>query len=123
VPELKLLPAYAAERAFLRGAAAAEGGHVLICHASRRPALGPVGWALRRLDEGSDDAVIARGHWIAARRHACFGVLARAGGRGEAFERRFEREAAGLRLTVAGSARGTGAPASWLEPVLRLLSA
>lgn len=121
VPELRLLPAYAAERAFLRGAAAAEGEHLLLIHGGRRPVLGALGWALRRVEEDLD-AVVARGHWIAARRMPCLGVLTRLRGRGEHFERSFEREAAGLRLQIAG--RSPARPSlveSWLAPVRRLL--
>jgi hypothetical protein len=123
VPELRLLPAYAAERAFLRGVAAAEGQQVLLFHGGRRPVFGALAWALRRVEDDLD-AVVARGHWIAARRLACLGVLTRIRGRGEPLEQRFEREAAGLRLQVAGRAQPpTSLVASLLAPVRRLLEA
>jgi hypothetical protein len=120
VPELRLIEKDMTGRAFIRGVSESRGSAVVLMEAARLPAsLSPLGWTLSRLDQGSE-AVVVRGRWITARRLPALPAIARARGRGEAFERSFEREARDLNVEVVGTARR--APSGLLAPVWRLLA-
>jgi hypothetical protein len=121
VPELRVLDKDVGARVYVRGAAEARGSSVVFMDADRVPmSLSPLGWTLSRL-AGGTEAVVVRSRWIAARRLPALPAIARARGRGDLFERSFEREAAELRLEVAGTARRV--PSRLLAPVWRLLAA
>lgn len=121
VPELRLIEKDLAARAFIRGVSEARSPSVVLMDAARMPAsLSPLGWTLSRVDQGTE-AVVVRGRWITARRLPALPAIARARGRGEAFERSFEREARDLSVEVVGTARR--APSGLLAPVWRLLAA
>lgn len=121
VPELRLIEKDMTGRAFIRGVSEARGSTVVLMDAARLPgSLSPLGWTLSRLDQGTE-AVVVRGRWITARRLPALPAIARARGRGEAFERSFEREARDLSVEVVGTARR--APSGLLAPVWRLLAA
>ncbi|MES1166039.1 MAG: glycosyltransferase [Verrucomicrobiota bacterium] len=123
LPELRLVRASAAGRAFLRGAAEARGAVVVLCDASRPLCLGPLGWALGRLAAGRE-AVILRGRYIVARRLLALPIIVRATGPGLLFERVFEQRARDLGIDVVGSRPAeTGGVARFLAPVLRFLAA
>jgi glycosyltransferase involved in cell wall biosynthesis len=119
VPELRLCPGNACGRAFIRGAAEARGEAVaLLDGAARELPLASFGWALARLGRGAD-AVVFRGRYVLARRLACLAAIVRSGGRGDAFQRSFERNAHRLEVEVVGSRpRRVGL----LSPVLRFLA-
>jgi hypothetical protein len=119
MPELRVLDKDVGARVYVRGAAESRGSSVVFMEADRVPmSLSPLGWTLSRL-AGGTEAVVVRSRWIAARRLPALPAIARA--RGEVFERSFEREAAELRLEVAGTARRV--PSGLLGPVWRLLAA
>jgi len=80
--------------------------------------LAPLSWALARLRRGAD-AIVFRGRCILARRLVCLPVIIRAAGRGDLFERNFERNASGLQVDIMGTRpRRVGL----FAPVLRLLA-
>lgn len=122
-PELRVLRANAAGRAFLRGAAEARGSVVVLCEGSRPVFLGALGWALGRLEAGRE-VVILRGRYIVARRLMALPVIVRATGPGLLFERVFEQRAQDLGIDVIGSrpAQPNGM-SRLLAPVLRFLAA
>ena len=125
VPELRVLDKDVGARVYVRGAAEARGSSVVFMEADRVPmSLSPLGWTLSRL-AGGTEAVVVRSRWIAARRLPALPAIARARGRGDLFERSFEREAAELRLEVVGTARRvpTGLLAPGLAPFGRLTAA
>jgi len=122
VPELRVIRANAAGRAFMRGAAEAGGSVLILMDAARSVSLAPLGWALSRLAAGRD-AVMFRGRYVVARTRPVVPVLARAAGPGLLFERIFERRAHALQLDVVGSRSVPSGPtARWLAPVLRFLA-
>ncbi|HEX2660315.1 MAG TPA: glycosyltransferase [Polyangia bacterium] len=123
VPELRVVRASAEGRAFMRGAAEANGSVLILMDAARAVPLAPLGWALSRL-AGGRDAVMFRGRYVVARLRPILPVIARASGPGVLFERVFERRAQALRLDVVGSRPVPGsAAARLLAPVLRYLTA
>ena len=122
VPELRVIRASAAGRAFMRGAAEANGNVVILMEAARAISLAPLGWALSRLAAGRD-VVIFRGRYVVARLRPVLPVIARASGPGVLFERVFERRAQALQMDVVGSRpASSGATARLLAPVLRFLA-
>lgn len=121
VPELRLITRDAAGRAFLRGAAEARGGILMLLEAQRSVSLAPLGWALSRLAAGRE-AVILRGRYIVARRLLALPIIVRASGPGLLFEHVFERRAEELGIDVVGS-RPKRTPPFFLRPVLRFLAA
>ena len=123
MPELRIVRASAAGRAFLRGASEARGAVLVLVEASRPVSLGPLAWALSRLAAGRE-AVILRGRYIVARRLRALPVIVRATGPGLLFERVFERRAQDLGIDVIGSRpiRNEGV-ARLFAPVLRFLAA
>jgi glycosyltransferase involved in cell wall biosynthesis len=121
VPELRLCAGDAAGRAFIRGAAEAQGATIALLDSSGGSLpLGPLGWALSRLERGAD-AIVFRGRCIMGRRLVCLAAIARAWGRGDLFERSFERNARGLSVEVVGTRPRR--PGGLLAPVLRFLAA
>jgi glycosyltransferase involved in cell wall biosynthesis len=121
VPELRLCAGDAAGRAFVRGAAEAQGAVVALVQAGAGSLpLAPLGWALSRLERGAD-ALIFRGRCIVGRRLACLASIVRSWGRGDLFERSFERSARGLVVEVVGTRPRR--PGGLLAPVLRFLAA
>ena len=123
MPELRIVRANVAGRAFLRGASEARGAVLVLLEASRPVSLGPLGWALSRLAAGRE-AVILRGRYIVARRLLAIPVIVRATGPGLLFERVFERRAQDLGIDVIGThpARTDGV-SRLLAPVLKFLAA
>ena len=125
-PELRVVRARAAGRAFQRGAVEAKGGILLLVVDLNRLPLAPIGWALSRLAAGRD-AVMLRGRYVVGRTVATSRLVARAPGPGPAFERLFERlsdrREPGLWLDVVGS-RMPAAPVTGrlLGPLLRFLT-
>jgi hypothetical protein len=120
VPELRLCAGDAGGRAYLRGTAEAQGELLLLLDADRSGGmpLGTLGWALARLTRGVD-AIVMRGRCILGRRLACLPAIVTSGGRGDLFERRFQRNARGLDVEVVGTRpRGVGL----LAPVFRFLA-
>lgn len=123
LPELRVVRAAAAGRAYLRGAEQAAGTLLILTDVSRRTTLAPIGWALSRLAAGRD-AVILRDRYVVARLRPVLPVLARASGPGLLFESVFERRAQALGLDVVGSrAVQKKATSLLLAPVLRFLAA
>jgi hypothetical protein len=123
VPELRVMDKDLSSRAFIRGAAEARGGTVLLMDASTIPSsLAPIGWSLSRLAQGTE-AVVVRGRYVAARRLPALAAIARSRGRGDLFERAFERESRDLRTEVVGTARRQSGAGRLLAPVWRLLAA
>jgi hypothetical protein len=121
VPELRLVEKDVGLRANIRGASEAHGSMVVFMDVHQLTgSLAALGWTLSRVQNGTD-AVVVRSRWIAARRLPALPAVARARGRGVAFERAFEREAGDLRLEVVGTARRR--PTGLLAPVWRLLAA
>jgi hypothetical protein len=120
VPELHLGLKNVAGNGFVRGAAEARGEWVLLVDARAPVPLAALGWALGRLQAGTD-AVILRGRCIVAHRLRCLSALIRAVGRGESFETSFERHATGLSVQIIGTL--TRRHIGLLEPVLRFLAA
>jgi hypothetical protein len=121
VPELRLLGSNVAGRAFLRGASEARGHALILLEANKPISLGPLGWALSRLEAGRE-AVILRGRYIVARRLLALPIIVRASGPGLLFEHVFERRAQDLGIDVVGSRPKPPAPLL-LRPVLRFLAA
>ena len=120
VPELRLCAGDADGRAYFRGTAEARGETVALIAADRAGLpLAPLGWALTQLHRGAD-AIIFRGRCILGRRLVCLPAIIRALGRGDLFERSFERNATGLQVEVVGHRRPRRA--GLLAPVLRLLA-
>jgi glycosyltransferase involved in cell wall biosynthesis len=121
VPELRLCAGDARGRAFVRGASEAQGELVALVEAEGGSLpLAALGWAMARL-ERSTDAVVFRGRCVLGRRLASLSSVVRSRGRGDLFERSFERAAHGLSVDVIGTrARPTG---GLLAPVLRFLAA
>ena len=120
LPELRILTAEYPGRAYIRGASEARGGVILLADCERPAPLAPLRWAMGRLAAGRD-AVILRGRYIVARRLPVLTTIARAGGRGPAFERNFEQRGSALRIEVVGTApRRPGR--DLLEPVFRMLA-
>jgi glycosyltransferase involved in cell wall biosynthesis len=119
VPELRLCAGDVSGRPFMRGAAGARGEMIAMLDAGGAGLpLAPLSWALARLRRGAD-AIVFRGRCILARRLVCLPVIIRATGRGESFERSFERNASGLRMDIMGTRpRRVGL----FAPVLRLLA-
>jgi Glycosyl transferase family 2 len=121
VPELRLIDKDLTGRAHIRGAAEAHGQVVVLMDGDRIPtSLAALGWTLSRLSAGKE-AVVVRGRFIAARRLPALPAIARSRGRGDLFERSFEREARDLALEVVGTARKV--PSGLFAPVWRLLAA
>jgi glycosyltransferase involved in cell wall biosynthesis len=120
VPELRLCAGDARGRAFIRGASEAQGQTVaLVDSADGSLPLAALGWAMSRLDHR--DAVVFRGRCVLGRRLATLPAIIRARGRGDLFERSFERAAQSLTLDVVGT---RSRPMSGLlAPVLRFLAA
>jgi glycosyltransferase involved in cell wall biosynthesis len=120
VPELRLCAGDARGRAFARGASEAQGNLVaLVEAASGSLPLAALGWAITRLDRM--DAIVFRGRCLLGRRLTCLPALVRARGRGDLYERSFERAALSLSVDVVGTRQRqhTGL----LAPVLRFLAA
>lgn len=124
MPQLRVLRANAAGRAFLRGTAEARGPIVVLSEAARPLFLGSLGWALGRIAAGRE-AVVLRGRYIVARRLMALPIIVRATGPGLLFERVFEQRARDLGIDILGSRRADtgGVAARFLAPVLRLLAA
>jgi hypothetical protein len=99
LPELHVIAGASAGEGFARGVAAARGRTLLLIDPRRDPQLGPLQWALGRIEAGRD-AVLLKGHYVVARRLPSWTALAQARGRGASFERAFTRKAraAGLDL-------------------------
>jgi glycosyltransferase involved in cell wall biosynthesis len=120
VPELRLCAGDARGRAFIRGASEAQGQTVaLVDSKDGSLPLATLGWALSRLDR--KDAVIFRGRCVVGRRLATLPALIRSRGRGDLFERSFERAARSLTVDVVGTR--PRAVTGLLAPVLRFLAA
>ena len=126
LPELRVVRASAAGRAFQRGAVEANGRTLLLVVDPNRLPLAPIGWALSRLTAGRD-AVMLRGRYIVGRTVAMSRLVARAPGPGPALEKLFERlsdrREPGLCLDVVGSRVPTRpATGRLLAPLLRFLT-
>lgn len=122
VPELRLCAGDARGRAFIRGAAEAMGQVVVLVEPGDGALpLAALSWAISRL-ERSTDAVIFRGRCVVARRLPALPAIIRARGRGNLFERSFERTAAGLAVEIVGT-RPRPTAGGLLAPVLRFLAA
>ena len=120
VPELRLCAGDARGRAFIRGASEAQGQTIaLVDSAGGSLPLAALGWAMSRLDRL--DAIVFRGRCVLGRRLATLPAIIRARGRGDLFERSFERAAQSLTVDVVGTRPRpvTGL----LAPVLRFLAA
>lgn len=127
IPELRLLEKDLTGRAFIRGAAESCGRTVVLVDGDYVPtSLAALGWTLSRLAAGTE-AVVVRGRFIAARRLPALPAIARARGRGDAFERSFEREGQDLAIEMVGTARkpakAVGKAVSLFAPVWRLIAA
>ena len=127
LPELRVVRASAAGRAYQRGALEANGAILLLVGDPRRMPLAPLGWALSRIAAGRD-AVMLRSRYVVGRTLAIVPVIAKVPGPGPVFERVFERlserREPRVRLEVVGArppARGT--TARLLDPLLRFLTA
>ena len=99
IPELHVLAGASAGEGFARGVAAARGRTLMLVDPRRDPQLGPLQWALGRIEAGRD-AVLLKGHYVVARRLPSWTALAQARGRGKDFERAFARKARSAGLTV-----------------------
>jgi glycosyltransferase involved in cell wall biosynthesis len=122
LPELRIVRASAAGRAYQRGAVEARGSILLLLGQVERVSLAPLGWALARIAAGRD-AVMLRGRYVVGRTLAIVPVIARVPGPSPLFERLFERRAQHLRIDVAGSrSPARSATARLLGPVLRFLT-
>jgi glycosyltransferase involved in cell wall biosynthesis len=120
IPELRLCAGDARGRAFTRGASEAQGHTVaLVDAADGSLPLAALGWAMSRLDRR--DAVVFRGRCVLGRRLATLPAIVRARGRGDLFERSFERAAQSLTVDVVG--HRPRAVTGLLAPVLRFLAA
>ena len=120
VPELRLCVGDARGRAFIRGASEAQGQTIaLVDSQDGSLPLAALGWALSRLDH--KDAVVFRGRCVVGRRLPTLPAIIKSRGRGDLFERSFERAAQSLTVDVVGTrARPAG---GLLAPVLRFLAA
>ena len=122
LPELRVVRASAAGRAYQRGAVEARGSILLLLGQGERMSLAPLGWALARLAAGRD-AVMLRGRYVVGRTLAIVPVIARVRGPSPIFERLFERRAQHLRIDVVGARSPVqSATARLLDPVLRFLT-
>lgn len=123
LPELRVVRASAAGRAYQRGAVEARGSILLLLGEVERMSLAPLGWALARIAAGRD-AVMLRGRYVVGRTLAVVPVIARVRGPSPLFERLFERRAQHLRIDVVGSRSPAprSATARFLDPVLRFLT-
>src|SRR3954471_2532135 len=100
IPELRLCVGDAAGKAFVRGTAEAHGEMVALVEAGRGSMpLAALSWAMSRLTK-TDDAVVFRNRCIVGKRMACLPAIVRSNGRGDLFERSFERNARGLHVDV-----------------------
>jgi glycosyltransferase involved in cell wall biosynthesis len=147
IPQLRLCLAESAGRVFVRGVAEARGSIVVLREAGSTDVLpAAIGWDISRIAAGRR-AVVLRGRCIVVDRMAGLPAILRTRGRGELYERSFERAAAELFYRdpqrvpqpPAGSADGqspsaqrdpleivgtrTRRRAGFLAPVLRLLAA
>ena len=121
VPELRICAGDARGRPFIRGIAEANGELVALVEAGRGSLpLAALGWALSRIHR-STDAIVFRGRCVLGRRLTCLPTVVHAAGRGDLFERNFERNARGLRLEMVGARPRL--PTGLLAPVLRFLAA
>lgn len=122
IPELRLCLADASRRAFARGLVEAR-GRVLVLFDAREGSLpfGALAWALSRVRAGRC-AVVLRGRCIVAHRETCLRALLGARGRGQQYERAFERSAASLPMEIFGSRNARRLP-RLLAPVFRFLAA
>jgi len=122
LPELRIVRADAAGRAYQRGVVEALGSILLLLGQAERISLAPLGWALARIAAGRD-AVMLRGRYVVGRTLAVVPVIARVRGPSPLFERLFERRAQHLRIDVVGSRSAVqSATARLLDPVLRFLT-
>jgi glycosyltransferase involved in cell wall biosynthesis len=120
VPELRLCAGDARGRAFVRGASEADGHIVALLEADGGAMpLAALSWALSRLEQR--DAIVFRGRCVLGRRLAALPAIIRARGRGDLFERSFERAATGLTVDVVGTRARP--PTGLFAPVLRFLAA
>jgi glycosyltransferase involved in cell wall biosynthesis len=120
VPELRVCAGDARGRAFLRGASEAQGHLLALVEASGGSLpLAALGWAMSRLERL--DAIVFRGRCVLGRRLACLPAIIGARGRGDLFERSFERAAYGLTVDVVGTRQRL--TTGLLAPVLRFLAA
>jgi glycosyltransferase involved in cell wall biosynthesis len=121
LPELRICAGDARGRAFLRGASEARGEVVALVESDGGSLpLATLGWALSRL-ERTADAIVFRGRCTLVRRLTGLQPLVRTRGRGDLFQRSFERTAHGLTVDVVGTRSRTGG--GLLAPVLRFLAA
>jgi glycosyltransferase involved in cell wall biosynthesis len=121
IPELRICAGDARGRAFVRGAAEAVGQMVALVEPGDGVLpLQALGWALSRL-ERSADAIVFRGRCVIGRRLPALPAVIRSRGRGDLFERSFERQARGLTVDVVGTR--PRAASGLLGPVLRFLAA
>jgi glycosyltransferase involved in cell wall biosynthesis len=119
VPELRLCVGDASGRAFIRGTAEARGETVALCDApSGGMPLSALGWGMARLDRGVD-AIVFRGRCVLGRRLPCLAAIVASGGRGDVFQRAFERNARGVQVDVVGTRPRR---AGLLAPVFRFLA-
>jgi|1185.fasta_scaffold212745_2 hypothetical protein len=119
VPEMRLCAGDASGKAFIRGTAEARGEFVALMDACRGGLpLSALSWTLARLGRGAD-AIVFRGRCLVGRRLPCLPAIVRASGRGDVYERSFERQARGLGVEVVGARPRR---AGLLDPVLRLLA-
>jgi glycosyltransferase involved in cell wall biosynthesis len=122
LPELHIVRASAAGRAYQRGAVESRGSILLLLGQADRMSLAPLGWALSRIAAGRD-AVVLRGRYVVGRTLAVVPVIARVRGPSPLFERMFERRAQHLRIDVVGSRSPVqSATLRLLDPVLRFLT-
>lgn len=120
LPALKVICRDAGGRSLVRAATEASAPVVVALHAlgtTLPTPWAPLGWALSRIEAGQE-AVVVRSRYVVARRLPCLPAFAQARGRGDLFERAFERHARDLRLDVVGSRRAT--TPTVLDPVRRL---
>jgi hypothetical protein len=120
IPELSVLGIARSGRAFRRATAHALGDAVLLWEADRgnRIPHAVLGWVLSRLSRRA--AVVVRGRFVLASRSRALPLLLDTTGRGDEYEARFERNAAGLGLEV--EIVGNRARRSPWSPVRRILS-
>jgi glycosyltransferase involved in cell wall biosynthesis len=122
VPELVILGSARPGRAFKHAVVHASGEVVLLWESDRGAPVphAVLGWALGRLARRA--AVVMRGRFLIAHRLRALPALLAVAGRGDDYEIRFERQAAGLGidLDVVGQRQRRR---TLLSPVLRILSA
>jgi glycosyltransferase involved in cell wall biosynthesis len=120
VPELRLCAGDSRGRAFIRGASEAQGRLVALVDSSDGSLpLATLGWAMSRLERM--DAIVFRGRCVLGKRLNALPAIIRARGRGDLFERSFERAANHLTVDVVGTR--TRPMTGLLAPVLRFLAA